>query len=104
MSVRRARIERQATERLALELPPRQAGAAVPHERWLERADLALEAALAELPEAQQVALALRFGQDLTYEQMAARLESTPQAARVRVHRALSALRRRLSNTIEVTQ
>jgi RNA polymerase sigma-70 factor (ECF subfamily) len=103
MSVRRARIERRATERLALELPRVQGDAAVPDERWGERADIELAEALARLTEGQRITLALRFGQDLAYDQIATRLDTTPQAARVRVHRALSALRRRLSNTVEVT-
>lgn len=104
MSVRRARLERRATERLALELPPAQAISAQPRELWGVLADSELEAALAELPERQRIALSLRFEQDLSYDQMASQLDTTPQAARVRVHRALSALRRRFSNPpIEVT-
>lgn len=104
MSVRRARLERKATERLALELPRAAASEAQPHELWSVRADSELEIALAELPEGQRIALTLRFEDDLSYDQMASQLHTTPQAARVRVHRALSALRRRFSNPqIEVT-
>src|SRR5581483_9398871 len=103
MSVRRARLERKATERLALESPLSQAGSTQPREVWGVRADSELEAALAELPEGQRIALMLRFEEDLSYDQVAVRLDTTPQAARVRVHRALNALRRRVSNPIEVT-
>jgi RNA polymerase sigma-70 factor (ECF subfamily) len=45
--------------------------------------------------------VALRFAGDLEYDAVADALGTTPQAARVRVHRALAALRQRLAKTPE---
>ena len=42
-----------------------------------------------------------RFGRDLAYEEVASELGTSPAAARVRVHRALAALRTRLAHTTE---
>jgi RNA polymerase sigma-70 factor (ECF subfamily) len=95
MSVRRRRLERSACERLGL-----LAGAAVdavPDPSWLD----GLDEALAELPEGQRHAVALRFAGDLEYADVADALGTTPQAARVRVHRALTALRQRLTKAPE---
>jgi RNA polymerase sigma factor (sigma-70 family) len=102
-SVRRAEIERRARDRLALTVPA-EAGAAVtpaaePDGRWLD----GLDEALAELPAGQREALMLRVEEDLAYAQIADRLGTTPQNARVRVHRALTTLRRRFTSSIEVT-
>ncbi|HWH94318.1 MAG TPA: sigma-70 family RNA polymerase sigma factor [Baekduia sp.] len=95
MSVRRRRLERSACERLGVLTG---AGTtAVPDERWLD----GLDEALAELPEGQRQAVALRFAGDLEYDAVADALGTTPQAARVRVHRALSSLRQRLAKTPE---
>jgi RNA polymerase sigma factor (sigma-70 family) len=88
MSVRRRRLEAAARERLGLpvtELPAEEA--------WLEGLDEALD----ELPESQREAIRLRVVDDLTYDDVAAALGTTPAAARVRVHRGLVALRSRLS-------
>jgi RNA polymerase sigma factor (sigma-70 family) len=95
MSVRRRRLERSACERLGL-LAGSSAQAA-PEESWLD----GLDEALAELPEGQRQAVALRFAGDLEYGAVADALGTTPQAARVRVHRALAALRQRLAKTTE---
>jgi RNA polymerase sigma factor (sigma-70 family) len=95
MSVRRRRLERSACERLGL--LGSEAPAAVPDERWLE----GLDEALAELPESQRHAVALRFAADLDYGGVADALGTTPQAARVRVHRALASLRQRLTKAPE---
>jgi RNA polymerase sigma-70 factor (ECF subfamily) len=87
MSVRRRRLEAAARERLGLpvtEIPA--------DETWLEGLDEALD----ELPESQREAIRLRVIDDLTYDDVAERLGTTPAAARVRVHRGLSALRDRL--------
>ena len=48
-----------------------------------------LERALAELPADQRRALELRVVSELRYDEVAARLECTPVAARLRVSRAL---------------
>jgi RNA polymerase sigma factor (sigma-70 family) len=95
MSVRRRRLERSACERLGLLTGT--GTATVPDERWLD----GLDEALAELPEGQRHAVALRFAGDLEYDAVADALGTTPQAARVRVHRALAALRQRLAKTPE---
>ncbi|MGH2843226.1 MAG: RNA polymerase sigma factor [Solirubrobacteraceae bacterium] len=98
MSVRRAGIETRARTRLGLELPRAEGETAQPSEAWLE----GLDEALIDLPQAQREALRLRVQEDLAYEDIAAAMGTTPQAARVRVHRALSALRQRLSpNSME---
>ena len=96
MSVRRARIEQQACKRLGMLL---REPVSEPNPAWTE----GLDEALAELPADQREALRLRVEDDLAYAQVADALGTTPQAARVRVHRALSTLRRRLTNSIEVT-
>ena len=94
-SVRRGRLERAACTRLGvLERLEREPATAPPDESWLD----ALDEALAELPESQLEALRLRFADDLPYDELADTLGTTPQAARVRVHRGLSALRLRLAS------
>jgi RNA polymerase sigma factor (sigma-70 family) len=88
MSVRRLRLEAAARERLGLP------AAEVPaEEAWLDGLDEALDA----LPESQREAIRLRVVEDQTYDDVAAALGTTPAAARVRVHRGLSALRARLT-------
>jgi RNA polymerase sigma factor (sigma-70 family) len=91
-SVRRRALERRACERLGLEA----ASAAEPSDAWLD----GLDDMLAELPEGQRDAIRLRVLDDLAYEQVAAVLGTSPEAARVRVHRGLSALRARLKEVV----
>jgi RNA polymerase sigma factor (sigma-70 family) len=94
-SVRRGRLERAACARLGiLERLDREPATSPPDESWLD----GLDEALAELPETQLDALRLRFDDDLPYDELADSLGTTPQAARVRVHRGLSALRLRLAS------
>jgi RNA polymerase sigma-70 factor (ECF subfamily) len=88
MSVRRRRLEAAARERLGLP-----AAVSPAEEAWLDGLDEALDA----LPETQREAIRLRVVEDQTYDDVAAALGTTPAAARVRVHRGLSALRARLS-------
>ena len=95
MSVRRRRLERTACERLGVLTGT--TSDPLPDERWLD----GLDEALAELPEGQRHAVALRFAGDLEYTDVADALGTTPQAARVRVHRALTALRQRLTKAPE---
>jgi RNA polymerase sigma-70 factor, ECF subfamily len=90
-SVRRRALEQRACRRLGLELS---GTATEPEERWLD----GLDEALAELPETQREAIRLRVEDDLAYDDVAASLGTTPEAARVRVHRGLAALRNRLSD------
>lgn len=96
MSVRRRRIERTGLERLGMLEDPAAVsqGEHEPDERWLDE----LETALDELPAAQREAVRLRFGDDLAYEDVATALDTSPQAVRVRVHRALQTLRARLDH------
>jgi RNA polymerase sigma-70 factor (ECF subfamily) len=97
-SVRRGRLERAACARLGLlERLDREPATADPDESWLD----GLDEALAELPESQLDALRLRFADDLPYDDLADALGTSPQAARVRVHRGLSALRLRLAHSKE---
>jgi|SRR4029079_7191420 len=58
-------------------------------DRWAEGADELLDA----LPESQREAVRLRVVEQLEYEEVALALGTSPEAARVRVHRGLSALR-----------
>jgi RNA polymerase sigma factor (sigma-70 family) len=90
-SVRRRALEQSACRRLGLELS---GTTTEPEERWLD----GLDEALAELPETQREAIRLRVEDDLGYDDVAASLGTTPEAARVRVHRGLAALRNRLSD------
>ena len=92
-SVRRRILERRACERLGL---PAEASAA-PEESWLD----GMDDVLSDLPAGQRDAVRLRVLDDLAYEQVAAALGVSEQAARVRVHRGLSALRARLGRPKE---
>jgi RNA polymerase sigma factor (sigma-70 family) len=87
-SVRRRKLEDGARERLGVLATP----SAEPDDTWLEGLDEALE----ELPESQRRAIELRVIEDRAYEDVALALGTSPAAARVRVHRGLSALRHRL--------
>jgi len=100
-SVRRGHLERAACARLGvLERLDGEPATAEPDPTWLD----GLDEALAALPEGQQEAIRLRFAHDLPYEELAEALDTTPQAARVRVHRGLSALRLRLDPSKESTR
>ena len=96
MSIRRGAVERRAAERLGvlerLDLDRR--AAATPGVEWAFGADELLDS----LPLSQREALRLRVVDELTYDEVADALGTTRSAARVRVHRALTALRKRLPN------
>jgi RNA polymerase sigma-70 factor (ECF subfamily) len=92
-SVRRSMLERRACERLGVAAE----ASAAPDESWLHGIDDVLD----ELPAGQRDAVRLRVLDDLAYEQVAAALGVSEQAARVRVHRGLSALRARLGRPKE---
>jgi RNA polymerase sigma factor (sigma-70 family) len=83
-SVRKRALEATARERLGIEIL---APTVSPQEAWLE--DLEDE----EVPEA----VRLRVLDELTYDEIATELGTTPGAARVRVHRGLAALRKERS-------
>jgi len=57
-----------------------------------ERSDL-VKAAIGRLPEDQRVILMLRFGEEMTYEQMAGYLDVPASTVQGRLHRAKEALR-----------
>jgi RNA polymerase sigma-70 factor (ECF subfamily) len=88
-SVRRQRLEDGARQRLGM-LERADRSVAAPEQSWLNGIDELLD----ELPADQRSALELRVLEDLPYEGVASRLSITPENARTRVHRALSALRR----------
>jgi RNA polymerase sigma factor (sigma-70 family) len=97
-SVRRGRLEGAACNRLGiLERLDRESATVEPDAMWLD----GLDEALAELPETQLDAIRLRFVDDLPYDELASTLGTSPQAARVRVHRGLSSLRVRLDSSKE---
>lgn len=92
---RRGAIEQRALRRLVTD-PPRLSDTDL--ERLHELAGLAqfgdeVDAAMDRLPAALRDAVALRVIDELPYADIADRLDITPQAARVRVSRALSMLR-----------
>jgi RNA polymerase sigma-70 factor, ECF subfamily len=93
-SVRRHAIERGARDRVRMAMGP---SAVTPQEAWLDGLDDDLTAALWELPDGQRRAIELRVIADHAYEEVGRRLDISPQAARVRVHRGLKAMRQRLS-------
>jgi len=88
-SVRRERLEDGARQRLGM-LERADRAVATPDPSWLTGIDELLD----ELPADQRSALELRVLDDLPYQGVASRLSITPENARARVHRALSALRR----------
>jgi RNA polymerase sigma-70 factor (ECF subfamily) len=101
-SVRRRRLDVSAAERLGvLTRLDREPSAAVPDETWID----GLDEAVAELPEPLRRALELRVVDDLDYVAVAAELGTSEGAARVRVTRALSFLRARItSREMEATR
>lgn len=97
---RRGAIEQGALRRLATQAPPLSDSDI---ERLHELAGFAelgsaIDAAMVRLPPGQRDAVVLRVIDELPYAQVAGRLDITPQAARVRVSRALCTLRGTLPN------
>jgi len=95
-SVRDHQVRQQARRRLGLDAA---ANVAAPDDHWLDGLDDALREAVDDLPETQREAVEMRVLNDAGYPDIAATLDITEGAARVRVHRGLSALRARLSPT-----
>jgi RNA polymerase sigma factor (sigma-70 family) len=92
-SVRRRRIELAACARLGIaERLDGPRATSDPDEAWLDGLDEALD----ELPPGERRALELRVVEGLPYAEVAAGLDTTPGAARVRVTRGLGRLRERL--------
>jgi RNA polymerase sigma factor (sigma-70 family) len=100
VSVRKRRVEQTACERLGMLAGADRATTPEPDETWLE----GLDEALASLPEAQQDAIRLRIVEDLSYDEAADRLDTSPQAVRARVSRGLSALRKHLFDPMEISR
>jgi RNA polymerase sigma-70 factor (ECF subfamily) len=80
VSVRRRALEARARERLGMQVRPTTVS---PQDEWLDDT-------IDDLPEA----VRLRVVEELSYDEVAATLGTTPGAARVRVHRGLAALRK----------
>jgi RNA polymerase sigma-70 factor (ECF subfamily) len=80
VSVRRRTLEARARERLGMQVTPTTVS---PQDEWLDDT-------VDDLPEA----VRLRVVEELSYDEVAATLGTTPGAARVRVHRGLAALRK----------
>jgi RNA polymerase sigma-70 factor (ECF subfamily) len=100
-SVRRQRLERSACERLGiLSAVDRTEAPAEPSELWLE----GLDEAFAGLAPDVREAIRLRVLEDLSFDDVAEQMGTSPGAARVRVHRGLAALRNRLLQTKEATR
>ena len=101
-SLERERIEANARRRLGMPL--------VSYDQETEAADgradarrlaPALAEALGQLPTAQREALELRVVRELAYDEVAATLDCTPLAARIRVSRALTSLSRLLKGAVQ---
>jgi RNA polymerase sigma-70 factor (ECF subfamily) len=99
-SVRKRRLERRAVDRLGALLGRDDQDEVVPTPLWLE----GLDEAIAELPADVRRALELRVVDELPYDDVAREMQTTAGAARVRVHRGLSALRSRFLRTEEATR
>jgi RNA polymerase sigma-70 factor (ECF subfamily) len=100
VSVRQRRVEQRACDRLGILAGADRQTTAEPDETWLD----GLDEALASLPEAQQDAIRLRIVEDLTYDQAATRLDTSPEVVRSRVSRGLSSLRKHLFDPMEITR
>jgi RNA polymerase sigma-70 factor (ECF subfamily) len=98
LSVRRRQLERSACLRLGvLERLDSEPAQSEPQESWLDGLDEALD----HLPEDQRQAIVMRVEGDLCHDEIASRAQITPQAARTRVSRGLTTLRRRLAHSKE---
>jgi RNA polymerase sigma factor (sigma-70 family) len=89
-AVRDRRLALEASERLRLTLPD---ALVVPAPDWVDGLDEDLERALAALPGGQREAVESRVLRDASYDQVAAELDCSPGAARIRVHRGLASMR-----------
>ena len=99
MSIRRGAVERRTAARLGVleRLDLDGSSDAAPEAEWADGADELLDS----LPPSQRQALRLRIVDELPYDEVADALGTTRSAARVRVHRALAALRRRFPDKEE---
>lgn len=97
--LRRARVERQAVQRLGVQIPAIHEDDLVLIEQRAGLAALrvALGRELARLSDSQQQALQLRVVEERSYDEVAAVLGITEQTARARVSRGLRALMKTLT-------
>ncbi|HVY95348.1 MAG TPA: sigma-70 family RNA polymerase sigma factor [Solirubrobacterales bacterium] len=95
MSIRRGEVERRTAARLGVleRLDLGDGSHVTPEASWADGADELLNS----LPLSQREALRLRVVDELSYDEVASAVGTTRSAARVRVHRALTTLRERLS-------
>jgi RNA polymerase sigma factor (sigma-70 family) len=97
MSARRRRLERTACDRLGLEAALESVGDGVA----IDESAIDHDELLRSLPPALGDAVRLRVVEELSYDDVAGALDTTPAAARVRVHRGLALLRGRLEHRKE---
>ena len=97
---RRERIDDRARRRLGLERfeLDDESIHAIEELADLQQLRRQLDSALGKLSLAERDAVLLRIGDERSYEDIATRLDCSPAAARVRVSRALTSLRRDLDN------
>lgn len=98
---RRRRVEQRAVRRLGLAVPALDDDSIARIEALadMESHRAALAAALAQMGRGERDAVELRVVEELGYAEIAARLECTEAAARVRVHRGLARLNRLMEAT-----
>ena len=99
---RRQEVERRAVRRLGIEVPSLddESRAAIEALADADQHRAALAQALERLAEAERDAVHLRVVDELAYDEIAARLNCSEAAARVRVHRGLA----RLNTLMEATR
>ena len=92
---------RRAIRRLAIEVPPLddESVARIEALADIESHRVALAAALEQIGRSERDAVELRVVEEMGYAEIAARLECTEAAARVRVHRGLARLNRLMEAT-----
>lgn len=91
--LRKEKRERRALERHAHEAEPAVSPDTDGRGREHDLRRVALWSRVAALPERQRVALTLRIADELDYDQIAARMGCTPEAARANVYQATKKLR-----------
>jgi RNA polymerase sigma-70 factor, ECF subfamily len=98
---RRQEVERRAVRRLAIDVPPLddESIARIEALADMDAHRAALAAALPQMTDSERHAVELRVVGELGYGEIAARLDCTESAARVRVHRGLA----RLNHLMEAT-
>jgi RNA polymerase sigma-70 factor (ECF subfamily) len=98
---RRQEVERRAVRRLALEVPPLddESVARIEALADMDTYRSSLTAALEQIGAGERDAVQLRVVEEMGYAEIAARLQCSEAAARVRVHRGLARLNRLMEAT-----